>query len=319
MITQTVYVGQPARLSTALSQLKITTERGEHSMPIEDIGLLELDSPQISVTIPLLNALALQNVAVVTCGVNHHPVGLYLPLSAHSTHTQRLRPQIEASVPTKKRLWQSIVRHKIRNQGDMLRAVGYDPTPFHRLIANVKTGDSTNREAVSANRYWKYVFKDFPCVEPTFTREPEGDFPNNLLNYTYAILRAMVARGIVATGLHPSIGLFHKNKYNAFCLADDMMEPYRAFADLVVAYTIRSWKAPKFNLTPQIKQQLLLLLAIDTDGGEQGTVPLMNAVQRTCSSLWGVLAGEQQSLFYPRLCPIDLRNVDSELSVKNMN
>ena len=324
MISRTLYLGSAAHIATQFEQLCIRRrsdglQQKEQRIPIEDIGFIELDSSEITVSLQALNKLASNNVAVMTCGNNHQPTGLYLPISSHSSHTERIRPQLEASQPLRKQLWQSIVRHKIRNQGDAFSAVGGNPVRIHKKISSVRSGDPSNQEGSAAALYWKSFFSGLESVENNFRRDPDGEFPNAFLNYGYAILRAIVARALVSTGLHPSIGLFHKNKYNAFCLADDIMEPYRPFVDILVWRLIQNWKSPDFILTPANKKSILILPSIDTSlNGE--TLPLMNAVQRTCSSLWNSLDSKQYTqLIFPRLCHIEFQNAESELSKKNEN
>lgn len=316
MVSRTIYIGRKAFLSTRHSQLVIRIDNDEQSIPIEDIGVLELDSSQISISVPCLNALSESNVAIITCGNNHLPAALTLPLSSHSTHTERLRPQLEASLPLRKQIWQSTIKAKLQNQADALESVGIDSKRITAKISKVRSGDPTNQEGIAAAYYWKVFFNNSPIVPKPFFRDPSGEFPNNALNYGYAILRAMVARGLVSTGLHPSIGLFHRNKYNPFCLADDVMEPFRPFVDIVVYLLIRNVEEPFYELTSKHKKFLLGIGSMDSLLRNEIS-PIMIAVQRCCSSLWQVLAGESSTIIYPRLCHIDLLATEGNPSQTN--
>jgi CRISPR-associated protein Cas1 len=295
MIKRTLYFGNPAYLKTANEQLVIEMhDSGEtKSVPIEDIGILILDHQQITITQAVLAKLLANNTALITCDHTHHPVGLQLCLDGHTLQSQKFKTQIEASAPLKKQLWQQTVISKIENQAALLQSERAENKYLLNLASTVKSGDSTNNEAKAALYYWKHIFPDF--LE--FKRERYGFPPNNLLNYGYAILRAIVARSIVASGLLPTLGIFHRNQYNAYCLADDIMEPYRPFADKVVCNIVRM-NGRFLEMTPSMKKELLTIPAMDViiDGQKS---PLMNAVQRTTASLAKCFDGTTRKILYP--------------------
>ncbi len=297
MIKRTLYFGNPAYLKTANEQLVIEMhDSGESkSSPIEDIGLLILDHQQITITQALMAKLLANNTAIITCDHTHHPTGMWLSLDGHTLQSQKFQAQIEATVPLKKQLWQQTVMCKIENQAALLALQREENKLMLTYSREVKSGDSENHEAKAAAYYWKRVFPDF--LE--FRRERYGPPPNNLLNYGYAILRAMVARGLTASGLLPTLGIHHRNQYNAYCLADDIMEPYRPFVDKVVCQIIRG-NGKFLEMTPNMKKALLEISSMDViiDGQKS---PLMNAVQRTTASLAKCFEGKGRKILYPEL------------------
>lgn len=297
MIKRTLYFGNPAYLKTANEQLVIEMhDSGEtKAAPIEDIGILILDHQQITVTQALLAKLLANNTAVITCDHTHHPTGLMLNLDGNTLQSQHFQAQLEASVPLKKQLWQQTVSAKIQNQAALLALQREENKLLLNYAANVKSGDSENHEAQAAAYYWKRIFPDF--LE--FRRERFGPPPNNLLNYGYAILRALVARSLVASGLLPTFGIHHRNQYNAYCLADDIMEPYRPYVDKVVCHIIRG-NGRFLEMTPSMKKDLLAIPVMDVIIDEQKS-PLMNAVQRTTASLVKCFEGKARKLLYPVL------------------
>jgi CRISPR-associated protein Cas1 len=298
MIKRTLYFGNPAYLKTADRQMVVegVSDSGEPvQVPIEDIGLVVLDNRQITVTQCLLSRLLENNVAVVTCDDTHHPAGLFFNLEGNTLQSQKHQAQVEASKPLKKQLWQQTVVAKIANQAAVLREQKAIAGHLTRMAASVKSGDSGNSEAKAAAYYWKRVFPDFL----SFTRDRFGAPPNNLLNYGYAILRALVARSLVGSGLLPTLGIHHRNQYNAFCLADDVMEPYRPFVDRVVCDIVRM-NGKFLEMTPSMKKLLLSIPTIDVriDGRRS---PLMVAVTRTTASLARCFEGESRKLLYPSI------------------
>lgn len=295
MIKRTLYFGNPAYLKTKDEQLVFQSEdTGElKTLPIEDIGVLIMDHQQITITQALIAKLLENNVALITCDSKHHPTGLLLNLCGNTLQSKKFQAQVEATLPLKKQLWQQTVSAKIDNQACMLESVQVGAKNLRNWAQEVKSGDIENHEAVAAAFYWKNIFAIFT----TFKRDPEGEPPNNLLNYGYAILRAVVARNLVASGLLPTLGIFHKNQYNAYCLADDIMEPYRPFVDKVV------WEIVRMNgiyleLNPAMKKQLLSIPAMDVIiNGEKS--PLMVAVQKTTASLAKCFEGKTRKIMYP--------------------
>ncbi|HRO84124.1 MAG TPA: type II CRISPR-associated endonuclease Cas1 [Niabella sp.] len=297
MIKRTLYFGNPAYLKTKNEQLIIDLpESGETKQAaIEDIGLLVLDNQQITITQAVLAKLLANNTAVITCDQSHHPTGMLLNLDGHTLQSQRFQAQIQASTPLKKQLWQQAVIAKIVNQANLLGQRRQENKFLVNLSKNVLSGDSSNCEAKAAGYYWKNLFPEFL----NFKRFREGDPPNNLLNYGYAILRAMVARSLVGSGLLPTLGIFHRNQYNAYCLADDIMEPYRPFVDKVVCDIVRA-NGRFLEMTPMMKQQLLGIPAMDVMLDDEKS-PLMNAVQRTTASLAKCFEGNSRKILFPVL------------------
>ncbi|MEO7309300.1 MAG: type II CRISPR-associated endonuclease Cas1 [Chitinophagaceae bacterium] len=296
MIKRTLYFGSPAYLKTGTEQLVVERkDEPAKSIPIEDIGIIILDHQQITITQLLIAKLLANNIALITCNETHHPVGLLLTLDGNTLQSQKYQAQIDASLPLKKQLWQQTVEQKISNQAAVLQQQRMETNYLDTLSRTVKSGDPDNNEAKAAAWYWKRVFPDFL----QFTREREGLPPNNLLNYGYAILRATVARSLVGSGLLPTLGIHHRNQYNAYCLADDIMEPYRPYVDLVVYQIVRG-NGRYLDMTPNMKTALLNIPAIDvTIDGQQS--PLMNAVQRTTASLCKCYEGETRKILYPEL------------------
>ena len=304
MIKRTLYFGNPAYLKTKDEQLVIEMhDTGEtKTAPIEDIGIVILDHQQITITQAVLAKLLANNTAIITCDNTHHPVGLQLSLDGHTLQSQKFKAQIESSLPLKKQLWQQTITAKINNQAALLQQERAENLPAGQagkymltLAAGVKSNDSTNCEAQAAVYYWKNIFPEFL----QFRRERYGPPPNNLLNYGYAILRAGVARSLVSSGLLPTLGIHHRNQYNAYCLADDVMEPYRPYVDKVVCQIIRM-NGNFLEITPAMKKQLLEIPAMDVFIDQQKS-PLMNALQRTTASLAKCFEGTSKKILYPVL------------------
>jgi CRISP-associated protein Cas1 len=295
VIKRTLYFGNPAYLKTKDEQLVFeSADTGElKTLPIEDIGVLIIDHQQITITQALLAKLLANNVAFITCDASHHPTGLLLNLDGNTLQSAKFAAQIDATVPLKKQLWQQTVSCKILNQAAVLDTEKIPTKNLRNWAAEVKSGDSENHEAVAAAYYWKNIFPAFLA----FKRDRFGQPPNNLLNYGYAILRAIVARSIVASGMLPTLGIFHKNQYNAYCLADDIMEPYRPFVDKVVVDIVRM-NGSFLELTPSMKKDLLNIPAMDVLINEEKS-PLMVAVQKTTASLVKCFEGKQRKIAYP--------------------
>ena len=297
MIKRTLFFGNPTYLSTKDEQLVINFPkevREERRIPIEDLGYIILEHPQITITNGVLMKLIQNKTAVITCDKQHLPCSILQPLVGHSEQTERIRHQLNASLPLKKQLWQQTVTIKIDNQANHLLFRSLHALRLKRYVKEVKSGDLGNCEALAAAYYFQHLFKK---DIPEFSRNQKGVAPNNILNYGYAILRAVAARAIVSSGLLPSIGIFHHNKYNAFCLADDIMEPYRPFVDMIV-YDIVKEEIPLKELTTDLKSKLLSIPTIDVfiDGKNS---PLMNAMSRTTSSLYDCFEGSRKKILYP--------------------
>jgi len=294
MSKRTLYFGNAAYLKTVNNQIVVERKNLEpKSLAIEDIGIVILDHQQITITQTLMAKLLANNVALITCDHTHHPVGMMLNLDGHTLQSQRSKSQIEASVPLKKQLWQQTVIQKIENQAANLALQKGDNRPLMAIAKNVKSGDSENCEGQAAAYYWKNIFPDFL----NFKRDREGTAPNNLLNYGYAILRAIVARNLVGSGLLPTLGIHHRNQYNAYCLADDIMEPYRPYVDKLVC-DIVNMNGNYLEMSPNMKQSLLALPQLDVMIGGKIS-PLLYAVERTTASLAKCFNGELKRILYP--------------------
>lgn len=299
MIKRTLYFGNAARLSRKDSQLMVNypEESGQENktVPIEDIGFIVLDNPQLQIGQSLLSSLLENNAAVLCTDSRHMPVGMFLNMQGHSEIAERFAQQIEASTPLKKNLWQQTVEQKILNQAAMLRMYEQPYEELMSMAKQVKSGDIENKEGHAAAFYWRRLFDP----ELGFKRGRYEDGPNKLLNYGYAILRAVVARSICGSGMLCALGIHHRNKYNPFCLADDIMEPYRPYVDKVVCQIVDS-DADYSELTPNLKKELLQIPAMDVViDGERS--PLMIATQRTTASLARCFEGTTRKILYPQL------------------
>lgn len=295
MIKRTLFFGNPTYLSTKNEQIVISypdKEQETKTVAIEDIGVVVLENQQITITNGLLEKLINNNVALINCDQQHMPIGLLMPLNGHTEQSERFKNQINASIPLKKNLWQQTISAKISNQGELLREKGIPMRKMELWAKEVTSGDSLNHEARAAVFYWQNLFE----IED-FNRGQKGVPPNNFLNYGYAILRAITARAIVSSGMLPTLGIFHRNKYNAYCLADDIMEPYRPFVDKIVCQIMETEDSID-ELTVKIKKQLLSVVAIDVviDGKKS---PLMVAMSRTTNSLYECFEGSARKILYP--------------------
>ena len=298
MIKRTIAFLNPAYLSLRNAQMVVKLEKGDdaetRTLPIEDLGVVLLDHRQITITHGLMAALLENNVALITCDERHLPVGLMLPLEGNSIQSERFKNQLEASVPLRKQLWQQTIECKIHNQASVLRQTsGAEIGNMRHWERNVHSDDNMNLEGRAAAYYWKNMFPVFD----KFTRDPDGDWPNPLLNYGYAILRAIIARALVCSGLLPTLGIHHKNRYNAYCLADDIMEPYRPCVDLLVVKILNEHPELR-ELTTDAKRQLLSIPTLDVVMGGQRS-PLMIAATQTTASLAKCYAGEIRKISYP--------------------
>lgn len=294
MIKRTLLFQTPAHLFAKHEQLKVRyPEKEEKSAPIEDLGIVILEHPQISITNVLLEKLMQQGCAVITCDSRHMPTGLMLPLEGHSAMSERFRVQMDASEPLKKNLWKQTVERKVLNQAAVVNATGKDGSVLRRMAQTVQSGDKANIEGKAAAIYWRTLFGS----EDGFYRDREGPPPNHLLNYGYAVLRAVMARSLIGSGLQPILGIHHRNKYNAYCLADDIMEPYRPYVDMHVIEYMNSTTVSG-ELNTQDKQYLLQVLTRDVVIDDK-TSPLLVACSRTSSSVFDCLAGNARNIAYP--------------------
>lgn len=302
MIKRTIYFGNPVRLSLANRQLIGKFPAGERDMvtlPIEDLGVVVLDHPQITITHQAIAEMLDNCVAIVTCDSRHLPTGLMLPLSGNLLQSERFNAQVNSSLPLRKQLWQQTIQCKIRNQAKALQKLRHsDLRPMMRWANDVRSGDADNLEGRAAAYYWRELYGS---LIPDFIRDRDGIPPNNLLNYGYSIVRAMTARALVAAGLLPTLGIHHHNRYNAYCLADDIMEPYRPYVDITVD-RLRQADSPDLFplLLPEVKRQLLSIptMEVEIDGKRR---PMMIAIDVTAKSLMRCFAGEARHIIYPEM------------------
>lgn len=310
MIKKTLCFSNPIYLSLRNAQLVLHVpevesnktlpeaikKEAERTIPIEDLGVVILDNRRITITSGVMEALLENNCAVITCNQKSMPVGLLLPLCGNTTQNERFRSQLEASLPLRKQLWQQTIKQKILNQEHVLRINTDKETNCMRIWSNdVRSGDPDNLEARSAAYYWKNLFTNYP----NFVRDREGTPPNNLLNYGYAILRAIIARALVGSGLLPILGIHHHDRYNAYCLTDDIMEPYRPYVDQLVLDIIQC-NLEISDITRDLKMRLLGIPMLDVViNGKRS--PLMIAAQQTTASLARCFAGESKRISYPEM------------------
>lgn len=301
MIKRTLYFGNPAYLSLKDQQLVVqfpgdlgeAEKTGRNKIPSEDVGLVVLDHKQITITHGLLQSLLENKALIVSCGEDHHPAGMLYSMKGHSEQSKRMASQVESSEPLRKNLWQQTISKKIQNQGIVLKTKGCTFEPLERWSKLVKSGDPENLEGRAAAHYWEHVFPELPV----FLRHRKGHPPNAWLNYGYAILRATMARAIVSAGLNPSLGIHHRNKYNAFCLADDLMEPYRPWTDWAVCQIMAKME-PHNEINKEVKIAMLGLPTLDVRINKERS-PLMVAMQKTVNSLVKCYSGESRLLVLP--------------------
>ncbi len=298
MIKRTIYIGNPAFLSLKQAQMLVEldhSEEGVKTVPIEDIGMLVLDHPQATLTHGLSNALIANNVAILWCDAKHMPHGLVLPLSGNDVFTEKLRCQLDASAPLKKQLWKQTVEAKVLNQAAILDQKGLFGEKLRKLAAKVQSGDPENIEGRAAAFYWDQLLQPYQVTRGRF----DGP-PNHLLNYGYAVLRAVVARSLVMSGFLPALGIHHSNKYNPFCLADDVMEPYRPMVDAWVLKYLEGQEEIPEDLGKEEKAYLLQIPVLDVVIGKKSS-PLMVAMQRTTAGLMRCFEGTLRKIPYPDL------------------
>jgi CRISPR-associated protein Cas1 len=296
MVKRTLYFGNPAHLSTENLQLVVKQAETAQkiTVPIEDLGMVVLDHAQISITQPLLAQLAENKVSVLTCNARHVPIALMLPMEGNVLAQKYQQAQLSASEPLKKQLWAQTVKAKILHQAFVLKQQNLPQDNMLKWAEEIKSGDSTNLEARAAAYYWKQIFEN-----PHFIRDRQGNFPNSFLNYGYAVLRAMTARSLVCAGLLPSVGIHHKNQYNAYCLADDVMEPYRPYVDALVLDWIAKYPDAE-ELDKDAKAHLLQIATLDVSI-QKNNSPLMHALDVSSTSLRKCFEGELKKMQYPEI------------------
>ena len=292
MIKRVLCFENPARLSLKLAQMVVELQDVTRTLPIEDIGVVILDHKQITITHALIDALLANNVAIVTSNDKHLPVGLMLPLDGNTLQSERFRAPIDASEPLKKQMWQQTIVAKILGQAHVLGTQLIKHNNMLKWAKDVRSGDPENMEARAAAFYWRNMFE-----KDAFIRDPQGLPPNNLLNYGYSIVRAMMARALVGAGLLPTLGIHHHSRYDAYCLADDIMEPYRPFVDMKV---LEMWKNGGItsDISSDQKRELLGITTMDVSiSGHRS--PMMLAIQTTAQSVQKCYSGEARKIIYP--------------------
>ena len=293
MIKRTIEIsGDGNHLSVSMGSLIV--RKGEQvigQVPLEDVALLILDSFTTTYTHSVIAEVLAAGAAIIPCGKNHHPCALFLP-QENTLQTQRLIRQAQAPLPLRKGLWKQVVQAKIANQAGVLEEDAPPQRMLRNLVPQVRSGDPANVEAQAARIYWQALFAD-----KGFRRSPEGNPPNNMLNYGYMVLRAAVARAVCGAGLHPSLGLHHHNRSNSFCLADDLLEPLRPLVDRKVRAL---WSAGRDEIDRDVKTELLTLLTAEIQvAGEKG--PLLVGLERMTASLVRCYQREQKKLDLPKL------------------
>lgn len=292
MIKNYVCISNPCTLTVKNDQLQIVNrESGAiNSVPLSDIAVLELDSPAVNLNSYLLSKAASENIVIISTQ-SHLPIGVNIPLYSNTLHTRRLKEQVNCTDRAIKRMWQFIIQTKILLQAENLKAKGKSFVRLLRYAEQVLTGDKTNREALASAYYWKELFGE------DFVRSSGRNYPNNMLNYGYAIVRTSMARAIVAAGFHPALGLHHRNQYNAFCLADDLMEVYRPFVDSFVYNHLDKFPADD-EMTREQKETLISIIYQDVAIGGQ-TSPMQIAIQKTANSLINSYSAKKNQLLLP--------------------
>lgn len=301
MLKKTVEFATPGtRLSVAHRQLVVERpDMGKATLPIEDIGVVIVDDARASYTQAVFIELLAAGATVMVTGRDHLPAGLMLPLDAHHVQTERHRSQIAASEPVRKRIWQALVAAKIRQQGLILDHFTRDHAGLIPMAKRVKSGDPDNLEAQAAQKYWPRLFgKDF-------RRDRGAEGINAALNYGYAVVRAAVARSVVAAGLIPSLGVFHKNRGNPFCLADDLFEPYRPYVDWRVKKLVLDLGGAQPDLDDRPTRAALLSLFNETVVVDGRRWPLLLAIQTSAASLARALTGGERTLALPEGLPVN--------------
>lgn len=308
MIRKTLEFSTPGtRLSVSHRQLVIDRpDQPKVTRPIEDLGVVIVDDVRATYTQSVFLELLDAGATVLVSGRNHLPVGIMLPLDAHHVQTERHRAQIATKEPVKKRIWQALIRAKIAQQAAVLTHFTGGHAGLAHMAGRVRSGDPENLEAQAAQRYWPRLFG------AVFRRDRDADGVNALLNYGYAVIRAAVARAIVAAGLIPSLGVHHRNRSNPFCLADDLFEPYRPYVDWRVKLLMGDETNPPPDLSQRETRAALLSLFNETVQVEERRLPLLYAIQAGATSLCRALTGGDRSLALPEGLPLESESSEGD-------
>jgi len=286
---------EPVSLKIKYQQLVIIKDNHpDITIPINEIAVIIASHPQISYTNAVLASLAENGGIFIICDKKYLPIAMTLPLQSHYIQTQRFLLQANVSLPTRKQLWKQIVQAKVKNQGKLLYKLYGNDQGLLKMAHRVRSGDQDNIEAQASRRYWTTLFND-----PSFKRNPQKQDQNRFLNYGYAVLRAIVSRAICSAGLHPSLGLHHHNQYNPFCLADDLMEPFRPFIDRAVVELLK--KYPEDHpLDPELKKQILSAITEKININQEKRT-IFDSATKTANSLVKVYEGKEKKLILPEL------------------
>ncbi len=253
-------------------------------IPLDDILGMVVTGYGCTHSSNILAELADRGIPISICGSNFSPKALILPIEGNCRQSLRIRSQVEMSKPLKKRLWMQIVQWKLQNQAEVLKQCGLSYQGLISMSKMVQSGDPVNLEAQGARRYWTILFSK------NFKRDKNADGINAMLNYAYAIVRSCVARGVVASGLHPSIGIHHRNTYNSMCLVDDLMEPFRPMAD----YVVKQLSSKGYDEVDKEVKQILSGIAVANVLNQSKITPLFQIIASFATSLALVLSGEKQ-------------------------
>ena len=286
----------PVRMHVQYGQLKIDSDAGQYSIPLADLAVLIVAHPQASFTSAVLSGIIEAGGAVVICNEKRMPSGTLIPIEGHYVQAERIAAQASAPLPLRKRLWRQVVRAKLRAQAAALESVGAEGDGIAGLIKQVRSGDPANVEAQASRRYWRRLFGE------NFRRAADGgdirDPRNGMLNYGYAVLRALTARAVCASGLHPSLGLHHHNRYDAYCLADDLMEPFRPAVDLAVRGVCPEQNT-EARLDKDVKSVIIKSLTEYKCILEWEERSLFDVLERCASSLAACYMGTAKKLVLP--------------------
>lgn len=295
MIKRTIFISSPMKLYVEHECLKLENlDSGDkHQVPLIDIGIIELDYHTILLNNYLLKKAAELGIVIINCNDYHNPVGIFSPLFTNTLHTKVLKMQFKMKKPLKNQIWKELIKSKIENQAALLEYFGKDFGLVAQLAKEVKSNDNTKREGVAASYYWKYL------LGLDFKRERYGKPPNAFLNYGYTLIRSTITRALVSSGLHPSVGVHHKNQYNHYCLADDLIEPFRIFCDKLVYENIDEF-GQKEELTKEDKIKLLEVINTETTI-EDKVYPLQLAVKETVVSYLRSIENNKVELKLPKL------------------
>ncbi|MCK6604015.1 MAG: type II CRISPR-associated endonuclease Cas1 [Ignavibacteriaceae bacterium] len=297
MLKRTIEIAGEYYITIDLERIKLSNKGdpgNEKFIPLQDSGTIIIDNHSVTLSVAFLQKCAEYNIALVVCGKTHLPASMLMHLHCNQLQTERFNFQIKASQPLRKQIWKQLIQAKIRNQALLLKATGRKYGKVYKLISKVTSGDSFNAEGQAAKIYWQELFSDIE-----FTREREGNCPNNYLNFGYTILRSATARALTGAGLMATIGIKHKNRYNDFPLADDVMEPYRPFTDRSVLECIKKFGMMD-DLTKEVRAHLIQSVYDDVIIGDERT-PLSLAISQTAVSLSEVFSGKKKILKLPEL------------------